>query len=175
MPVPDSAVAFMSGLIARTRPLRKRIVFPEAGDARVLCAAERLAREGVVQPILLGPRPRAPVDGVTFIDPATSEEAIKYAVLLYERRQASGLTQAEALEVARKPLYFAALMVAADDADGTVGGATNTTADIVRAALHAVGTAPGVDLVSSAFIMALQATTAFWRSRIAPWSSIPRR
>ena len=47
-------------------------------------------------------------------------------------------------------------MVAAGDADGSVGGAANTTADTVRAALHAIGPAPGVRLVSSAFIMALQ-------------------
>jgi phosphate acetyltransferase len=47
-------------------------------------------------------------------------------------------------------------MVEAGDADGFVGGASNTTAETVRAALHAVGPAPGIRLVSSAFIMALR-------------------
>src|SRR5262249_56446816 len=46
-------------------------------------------------------------------------------------------------------------MVAAGDADGSVGGAVNTTAETVRAALHAVGAKPGVRLVSSVFIMAV--------------------
>jgi phosphate acetyltransferase len=156
MPIPESAVAFLSGLVARARPLRKRIVFPEGGDPRVLAAAGRLAREGIVQPILLGTRFAEPVPGAVSLDPAASDEIHKYAARLYERRKSAGLTEAEALELARQPLYFAALMVAAGDADGAVGGAVNTTADTVRAALQAVGTAPGMPLVSSAFVMALQ-------------------
>jgi phosphate acetyltransferase len=45
------------------------------------------------------------------------------------------------------------LSVAAGDADGTVGGAANTTGETVRAALHAIGLAPGAKLVSSFFVM----------------------
>ena len=44
-------------------------------------------------------------------------------------------------------------MVSANDADGSVGGALNTTADTVRAALLGIGVAPGVSLVSSFFLM----------------------
>jgi phosphate acetyltransferase len=153
MPVPESALAFISGLIARARPLQKRIVFPEGGDPRVQAAAERLAREGIVQPILIGPK--ASVPGVKFVDPATSGNVRKYAGLLHERRRARGMTQIEAEQMAGKPLYFGALMVAAGDADGSVGGVAHTTADTVRAALHAVGTAAGIHLVSSAYIMAV--------------------
>ncbi len=156
MPPPDSAVAFLAGLIARARPLHKRIVFPEGHDPRVVAAAERLAREGIVRPILIGCGSASSLPGVTFVDPAACAQLPKYAALLYERRKANGVTQAEARETARTPLYFAALMVAAGDADGSVGGAANTTADTARAALHAIGPAPGVHLVSSAFIMALQ-------------------
>jgi phosphate acetyltransferase len=47
-------------------------------------------------------------------------------------------------------------MVGAGDADGSVGGAVNSTAETVRAALHCVGPDPRVRLVSSVFIMALQ-------------------
>jgi phosphate acetyltransferase len=47
-------------------------------------------------------------------------------------------------------------MVAAGDADGSVGGAANSTAETVRAALHAVGPHARARLVSSVFIMALQ-------------------
>src|SRR5207342_3163152 len=54
-----------------------------------------------------------------------------------------------------RPLHFAALMVAAGDADGSVGGGRSTTEEIVRTALHAVGAKPGVRLVSSVFIMAI--------------------
>ncbi len=51
-------------------------------------------------------------------------------------------------------------MVGAGDADGSVGGAVNSTAETVRAALHCVGPHPRARLVSSVFIMALR--TARW-------------
>ncbi len=155
MPVPESATAFLAGLIDRARRSKKKIVFPEGADPRVVSAAGRLAKQGILQPILIAPRPDFAPDGVTFIDPASSPALSKYAALYYERRRAKGITQVEAAAIARQPLYFAALMVAAGDADGSVGGAANTTAETVRAALHAVGAKPGVRVVSSVFIMAV--------------------
>jgi len=145
----------MAGLIARARKLKKTIVFPEGTDPRVLQAATRLAAEGVVKPVLLGAAPSTPIEGVTFVDPARSAAGEKYAGLYYERRRTKGVTQVEAGEIARRPLYFASLMVGAGDADGSVGGAANSTAETVRAALHCVGPNPKVRLVSSVFIMAL--------------------
>ena len=155
MSVPESAVEFMSGLIERARKLKRRIVFPEGKDPRVLEAARRLARDGLVKPILVGPPPPQAADGVTFIDPATSPALKKYAAIYHDRRRSRGVTYVEAETLARQPLYFASLMVAAGDAEGSVGGAANTTAETVRAALHSVGPKPGMRLVSSAFIMAL--------------------
>ncbi len=158
MPVPESASVFLDGLIERARRSKKRIVFPEGSDPRVRDAASRLAKQGIVRPILIGKTPESAPEGVTCIDPAASPLAAKYAVLYYERRRAKGTTQVEAAEIAKRPLYFASLMVAAGDADGSVGGAVNTTAETVRAALHTVGAAPGVRLVSSLFIMAVQSS-----------------
>jgi phosphate acetyltransferase len=91
---------------------------------------------------------------VMVVDPATSPLLEKYALLLYERTRARGITFDEAHQTARRPLHFAALAVAAGEADGTVGGATNTTAETVRAALHAIGLAPSAKLVSSFVVMA---------------------
>jgi phosphate acetyltransferase len=155
MQAPESARLFMSGLIERARKLKKTIAFPEGDDPRVIEAATRLARDGVVKPVLIG-KPAGTIEGVTFVDPTTSPLLAKYASYYYERRRAKGVTQVEAGAVARKPLYFASLMVGAGDADGSVGGAVNSTAETVRAALHAVGPDPRARLVSSVFIMALQ-------------------
>src|SRR5271165_4147611 len=146
----------MSGLVARARKRKKTIVFPEGNDPRVLQAAARLVAEGAAKPVLIGPAPANAMEGVTFVDPARSPLAAKYAALYYERRRAKGITQVEAAEIARRPLYFASLMVGAGDADGSVGGAVNSTAETVRAALHAVGPDPRARLVSSVFIMAVQ-------------------
>lgn len=154
--IPESAKLFMAGLIERARKLKKTIVFPEGGDPRVLEAAARLARDGVLRPVLIGPKPANAAEGVTFVDPANSPTLAKYAALYYERRRAKGATQMEATAAARQPLYFGCLMVGAGDADGFVGGAVNSTADTVRAALHAIGPHPRARLVSSVFIMALQ-------------------
>jgi phosphate acetyltransferase len=154
--IPESATSFMSGLIERARKLKKTIVFPEGADPRVQEAAARLAREGVVKPVLIAAKLAHPPEGVTFVDPAGSTVASRYAAIYYERRRAKGITQVEAAEIARRPLYFASLMVAAGDADGSVGGAVNSTAETVRAALHAVGPDPRARLVSSVFVMALQ-------------------
>jgi len=55
----------MSGLIERARKLKKTIVFPEGNDPRVIEAAARLAREGVVRPVLIGPKPPNAGDGVS--------------------------------------------------------------------------------------------------------------
>src|SRR5215471_17716863 len=141
--IPESAKLFMSGLIDRARKLKKTIAFPEGTDPRVLEAAARLARDGVVRPVLIGPKPAAAPEGVEFVEPLKSPQLLnKYTTLYYERRRAKGVTQVEAAEVAKKPLYFASLMVGAGDADGSVGGAVNSTAETVRAALHAVGPHP---------------------------------
>jgi phosphate acetyltransferase len=161
MSLPESAAAFMRGHIERLRRAhsKKRIVFPEGSDPRVLAAAERLAREGLLSPILIGPQPASAPAGIAFVDPVACDAARRYARIYYERRRAKGVTEMEAAEIARRPLYFAALMVADGDADGFVGGARNTTAETVRAALHAIGTPPTVHTVSSVFLVCVQDRT----------------
>ncbi len=120
----------------------------------MLAAAERLAREDLAEPVLLAPK--AASASLAFIDPASNENLVrKYAALYLERRRSRGITQQEALDIARNPLYFATLMVAAGDADGFVGGARYTSRESLRAMLHCIGTAPNVRTVSSVFIMAV--------------------
>src|SRR5713226_5635264 len=143
---------FTTKLSQRARALSKRIVFPEGTDERVLVAAGRLAREKIVQPILIGPHQEG-LAGVSFIEPEKSDKLARYAAILYEQRRAKGLTEREAAEIARRPLYFADLMVAAGDADGCVGGAVNTTAETVRAAIHCLGVRSGFRLVSSFMLL----------------------
>lgn len=146
----------------RARAYPQRIVLPEGEDARVIEAASRAAAEGYAKPTLLGradairaaaARLGAKLDGVEILDPASSPRLDAYAQIYFERRRARGTTLEEAAETARKPLYFAALHVAARDSDGAVGGAANSTGDTVRAALHSIGLAPDVRLVSSFFLM----------------------
>lgn len=155
---------WIAHLRSRARAYPQRIVLPEGEDARVVEAAAGAAAAGYAKITLLGRRTMMDaaaqrlglwLGSVNIVDPAASPNADRYAQLYYERRRARGITLEEAQAMARKPLYHAALMVAAGDADGTVGGAANTTAETVRAALHCVGLAPASKLVSSFFLMVL--------------------
>lgn len=152
MNLPESATAFLESLARRVRQIkRKRIVFPEGGDPRIIEAAARLAREELAMPILIGKRPDAAPQGVQFV-----EASDKYAALYHERRRAKGVSPVEAAQVSRRPLYFACLMVGAGDADGFVGGAANSTGDTVRAALHCIGTLPKVRTASTFMILCVR-------------------
>ena len=151
-------------LKSRARAVPQHIVLPEGEDPRVIAAAGRVAAEGFAKLTLLG-RPNViqaaaaqagvPLGGVALLDPAASPNLDRYTQIYFERRRARGVTMDEARATAAKPLYFAALMVAAGHADGSVGGAANTTAETVRAALHCIGLAPQYKLVSSFFLMVL--------------------
>jgi phosphate acetyltransferase len=79
---------------------------------------------------------------------------MEYAAHYQKRRASKGVTEMEAEATARKPLYFAALMVAMGDAHGSVGGCVHTTAETIRAALTAIGPAKGLATISGAFLMA---------------------
>jgi phosphate acetyltransferase len=87
------------------------------------------------------------------IDPLSDPRAPEVVAHLLARRGARGLSPADAVVLARDPLYFADALVALGHADGCVAGATHTTAEILRAALWTVGPAPGVRTVSSSFYM----------------------
>jgi phosphate acetyltransferase len=145
------AHSLLENLKARARAARRRIVFPEGGDPRVIAAALRLKEECLVEPVLIAPDP---VPGIETINPAGSPLRAASTALYYERRASKGVTELEAGAVARKPLYFASLLVAMGQADGCVGGAVNTTAETARAALHCIGPAPGIRTISGAFLIA---------------------
>lgn len=135
----------------RAQPKRRRIVFPEGDDPRILEAAARLRQDGLIEPILIC-RPGTP-SGMECVEPSTSPRLGAYARILYERRHARGMTETEAQRAAQSSLVFAGLMVAAGDADAFVGGAATTTAETFRAAITTIGTRPGTRTVSGVMIV----------------------
>jgi phosphate acetyltransferase len=135
-----------ASLLERAAARRKRIVLCEGEDPRVGAAAERLRRDGIAEPIVLGGKGVRPVD-----DPRLS----RVAQFLRERRPDRVVDGVHALDIAAVPINFGAALVALGEADAAVAGAVCPTRDTIRAALWAIGTAPGVDLVSSAFYMVM--------------------
>lgn len=138
----------------RARRTRRRIVFPEGGDPRIQQAAAQLAAEGLARPVLLdsGGIASAP-EGVEIIRPSSDPRREAFAAEYHELRKAKGLTLEEAHERLADPLYFGAFLLRSGDCAAGVAGAASTSADVLRAGIQVVGTAPGIRTVSSSFLM----------------------
>ncbi len=151
---------FLAALLARAAATPRRIAFAEPEDARTRTAVARLLDARVVRPVLVVAsdevdRLVAPLvaAGAEVFDARAPDLQERAAAHLMARRGAKGLTEADALALAARPLYAAAALVALGTCDGSVAGAIATTADVLRAALWTVGArAPG-GTVSSAFYM----------------------
>ncbi|WP_299358552.1 phosphate acetyltransferase [uncultured Paracoccus sp.] len=136
-------------IIETARARRAHIILPEGRDPRVREAAARVVAEGIARITLLdGEAP-----GAASIDSATALDLPELAATWHDLRKGKGLTAEAALDEVRDPIRQAAIRVRLGQADGTVGGAVATTSDTVRAALQAIGRAPGVRIVSSFFLM----------------------
>jgi phosphate acetyltransferase len=152
-------MSFLDSVHARAKANPRRIVLPEGADERTLVAAARLARDGLAHPTVLGgPEIAAELQrlgarDVAVVNPADDPRRPALAARLYERRRAKGLTEDEAFRKSADVLYFGALLLAAGEVDACVSGAMNTTGDVLRAALWAVGPAEGIRTVSSSFYM----------------------
>ena len=117
---------------ARACPVR--VALADGRDERAVAAARRLDDAGLARPVLVD-------DAAAFCSAAV-------------RARAEASPWRERIDL-DDPLHVAGLMVAAGEADACVAGAARSTADVVRAALFCIGAAPGVDLVSSCFLLVL--------------------
>jgi phosphate acetyltransferase len=158
----------LEAIVHRARADRKRIVLPEASDPRVLRAAERLAAGAIVDPVLIGQpedvRSAAAaggiaLDGVAVLDPAGEEHRGRCREALRDALRVAAPPRETLEAFLDDPLYFAAALVRAGEADGSVAGAAHPTAATLRAALRVLGPAPGTRTVSSFFLMELRAPT----------------
>lgn len=123
---------FLEKIYAAAQARPRRIVFPEAGDARVAEAMVQLKARGLCEPV-----------------PLAEVSAAQVAALVAQR----GLKEAMARRLLAKPLYRAAAMVAAGEAEAMVAGADSPTRRVIEAASMAIGPAAGVKTDSSFFVM----------------------
>lgn len=141
----------------------KIIVLPEGEEPRMIKAAETIINEGFASLILLGREENINSKAreleidlsnkIKIINPKDSEKLKEYAESYYQIRKNKGISLDEACQLLEDPLYFGALMVYHDDADGLVAGSINATGDVFRPALQTIKTAPGINIVSSSFVM----------------------
>jgi len=140
----------------------RQVAFPDAEDVRTLKAALVLKEKGIARPTLVGAAAAIAklakdngldLGGIPVVDPQADPAKGELADLLFEKRKAKGWTLEQAAEAAKSPLYYAGLLLETGRADAVVGGNVSSTGDVIRAAIHTVGTAPGISTVSSYFIM----------------------
>mgnify|MGYP001403437412 CR=1 FL=1 len=108
-----------------------RVVLADLGDPRADFAAIELVDEGLAQPL----------------HPIVDRD---------DDRQAEAVARAESagLDI-DDPVVAATVLVRSGVADAAVAGASRSTADVLRAGLKVLGVAPGVEAVSSSFLMLL--------------------
>ena len=149
-------------ILAVTSDVKSTIVLSEGADPRVAEAAVAASVSNLAKIICVGELALvsaslkavgAVVGDITIEDPSSSVRLEGYVEDYVQKRAAKGMTPDRARAELSQPNFFAAAMVAAGDADGTIGGAVYSTPDIIRAALKVIGTAPKTKLLSSFFFM----------------------
>lgn len=143
----------------------KRIVLPEGYEERTIKAADIAIGENLAQIILIGNPDEINahakqlglknIGKARIVDPVSHEKKEHYINMMVELRKHKGMTYEEASKLIEDPLYLGVLMIKNGDADGEVTGADHSTGDVLRPAFHYVKTAPGISVVSGAFIMIL--------------------
>ena len=148
-------------LVATLKANRRKIVFTEGSDARILEAATRLKKDDILDSILVGNVDEVKaaakeggfdIDGIEIIDPATFDKFDEMTQKMVELRKGK-MTEEQCSAALSKGNYFGTMLVKMGYADALLGGATYSTADTVRPALQIIKTKPGNKIVSSCFIL----------------------
>ena len=147
----------------KARRLNKTIVLPETNDVRILKAAEIITKSHLAKIILIGNKDAVNavavkngvnISGSEIVDPLTSANLDKYISEYLKLREKKGITPDEAKKTMSQDYsFYGAMMVHLGDADGMVTGANHPTSHTIKAAVHCVGVAPGISLISSFFAM----------------------
>lgn len=152
---------------ARTSLPKKRIVFAEGEENKIIRAAAQVGDEKIGIPILIG-RPeiiqsRIQALGLDckpiIISPANFDHIDAYANAYYELRQRKGITLKDARKLIREPNIFGPMMVKMGDADAFVSGLTYEYPEVIRPALQIHHTHPEAKRVAGVYIMIINDRT----------------
>jgi phosphate acetyltransferase len=156
---------FLDKMKEEARSLGKTLVLPEGDEERTVAAAAILAGRGIAKDVVLLGNPAdiaavaekrgVSLNKVTIIDPGASEWVNEFAGDYFELRKNKGVTEAQARTDIVDPVRFGAMMVRKGYVDALVSGARSPTADVIRAGLTIIGTAPGIKTATSTFVMDL--------------------
>jgi phosphate acetyltransferase len=155
-------MTLLENLKAKAKANPRRIVLPEGEEPRTIKAAVEIAKEKLALVTLVGNRQKieavakeqgVDVSAIPSVDPLTSPKFEEYAQTYYELRKAKGMTPEEAHKLMADTVFFGTMMVHKGEMDGLVSGALHSTGDTIRPALQIIKTKPGINIVSSSFVM----------------------
>ena len=154
---------FVDAMKKKAGELQNRLVLPEGSEERTVAAAAQIIKEKLAASVtLLGNKADiekvaaakgVSLAGINIIDPENSEWHDDFAAVYCELRAKKGMTMEQAHVDMKNALRFGAMMVRKNKADAMVAGAHSATADVLRAGLTIIGTAPGMKTASSCFVM----------------------
>lgn len=154
---------FVDAMKKKAGELQNRLVLPEGSEERTVAAAAQIIKEKLAASVtLLGNKADiekvaaakgVSLAGINIIDPENSEWHDDFAAVYCELRAKKGMTMEQAHVDMKNALRFGAMMVRKNKADAMVAGALSATADVLRAGLTIIGTAPGMKTASSCFVM----------------------
>jgi len=155
----------MDLFVQKARSCPKTLVFPEGQDPRVVTAANMVVEKGVAAAVIvLGSEAEIAgscnIAGIrdrrfAVIDHLRSVDFDAYAMQFAEIRKKKGITLDQAREAIRNRVFFGSMMTRNGVADGLVAGSISSTPDMLRAAFNCIGTAAGIKVASSCFVMDL--------------------
>ncbi len=146
---------------ARASGGKKRIVFAEGEEPKVIRAAALIKDEGIGVPVLVG-RPAVIEEHIKnlgldccpeMVDPANFSKIGKYAETYYEMRDRKGLTMQQAVKRVKEPNIFGPLMVKMGDAEAFVSGLTYEYPEVIRPALQIHHTAEGAARAAGVYLI----------------------
>ena len=146
---------------AKAAKRKKRVVFAEGEEDKILRAAMHLIDENIAEPILIGNADviAEKVERLNLkhqpkvVDPRDFERKDEYAKAYYEMRQRKGVTLSRAYKHITDPTILGPMMVKMGDADAYVAGLTHEYPEVIRPALQIHHTAPGVSKAAGVYIM----------------------
>ncbi len=154
----------LDNIRAKAGKIGGTVVLPEGDEPRMMHAAEKIAKEKIAKVIIIGNRDEiaalshsecADISAAEIIDPETDSRKDDFAMTFWKLRKHKGITLYQAKDAMKKPLYYGAMLVREGHAQCAVAGAKNATGNVLRAALHCIGTGKEVSAISSCFLMVL--------------------
>jgi len=158
-------MSFVESMKAKAKSAGKKLVLAEGTEPRTVKAARMIVDEKIASEVFLvggkdaiskvAGEQGVNLNGITLIDPASSDLKDKYANAFFEMRKHKGVTEDEAAKSMLDNLRWGAMMVKLNGADAMVAGAENSTGKVLLAGFNIIGTSPGVKSASSCFVMDL--------------------